>query len=233
MKEEIKLAARLRDEQGTSAVNRLRKEGAVPGVVYGAEAPKSVSFNAAAFAAMRRHHTSENVMLSLDVAGDRTRKVLIREVQHHPLTGHPLHVDFYELSMTKRVSVSVPLELTGTPVGVTRDGGVLEHLLREIEVECLPDDIVEQFELDVSGLEIGDRLTIADIPLDKSKYEFITSSEIAVAAVAAPRVEEAEPTTAEGAEGAEPEVIGAKKEEGEEGAPEKKDEKKSEAGSKK
>ncbi len=219
MKEEIKLAARLRDEKGSSAVSRLRKAGSLPGVVYGTDKPRNVSFNAATFAALQRHHTSENVMVSLEIEGDKTRKVLIREVQHHPLTGNPLHVDFYELSMTKRVSVSVPVELTGTPVGVTRDGGVLEQLLREIEVDCLPDDIVEVFELDVSGLEIGDGLTVADIPLDTSRYELLTAPEIAVAAVAAPRVEE-EPEAEEGeaAEGEEPEVIGEK--ESEEGASE-------------
>jgi len=223
MKEEIKLAARVREEKGSSAVNRLRKEGSVPGVVYGLSEPRNVSFNAATFASLQRHHTSENVMLSLEIEGSPPLKVLIRDVQHHPLTGAPLHVDFYELSMTKKVDVDIPIELTGTPVGVTRDGGVLEHLLREIEVACLPDDIVELFELDVSGLEIGDRLTVADVPLDATKYELITSLEVAVAAVAAPRVEEEpEAVEAEAAEGEEPEVIGEKKEEEGEEKPEEK-----------
>lgn len=217
MKEEIQLPAQARTETGTSAVNRLRRRGSVPGVVYGSGEPRNVHFSAATFAALQRHHASENVMLSLEIEGDQSRKVLIRDVQHHPLTGDPLHVDFYELSMTRRVSVSIPVELTGEPVGVTRDGGVLEHLLREIEVDCLPDDIVENFELDVSALEIGDRLSVSDVPLDASRYEVLTSSEIAVAAVAAPRVEEEpEAEEGEGAEGEEPEVIGEKKE-GEEG----------------
>ncbi len=225
MKEEIKLAAQVRTETGTKAVNRLRRAGAVPGVIYGTSDPKNVQFSAATFAALQRHHTSENVMLSLEIEGDRAHKVLVRDVQHHPLTGAPLHVDFYELSMTKRVAVSIPLELTGDPIGVTRDGGVLEHILREIEVECLPDDIVEELPLDVSALEIGDRLTVADIPLDPEKYDLITSPEIAVAAVAAPRVEEEEEAEEEAAEGAEPEVIGEKKDEEEgEQAEEKKDE---------
>ncbi len=215
MKEEIKLAARIREEKGTGEVNRLRKGGWVPGVVYGSGDPQNVSFNAATFATLQRHHASENVMVSLEVEGDKTRKVLIREVQHHPLSGVPIHVDFYELSMTKRVSVHIPLELVGSPVGVTRDGGVLEHLLREIEVECLPDDIVEVFEMDVSELAVGDRMTVADIPLDKSRYEVITSPTIALAAVAAPRVEEAVTDEAAAADGAEPEVISEKKEEGE------------------
>jgi large subunit ribosomal protein L25 len=151
-------------------------------------------------------------MVTLEIEGDQHRKVLIREVQHHTLTGAPLHVDFYELSLTKRVSVAVPLELVGTPVGVSLGGGNLEHLLREVEIECLPDDIVEMLELDVSALNIGDRLMARDIPLDTTKYGLVTSPDIAVAAVAAPRVEAAT-AVEEGAaaSGAEPEVIKEKK----------------------
>lgn len=214
MKEEIKLAARLRTEAGSTAVNRLRKQGVLPGVIYGIGQPKSVSFDAAAFATMQRHHTSENVMLSLAIENDTTHTVLIREVQHHPLTGLPLHVDFYEVSMDQSVAVSIPLELVGTPVGVTRDGGILEHLLREIEVECLPGDIVEQIDLDVSAMEVGANLTVADIPLDRAKYAITTAEDIAVAAVSAARVEE-EADETEAQEGDEPEVISEKKAEDE------------------
>ena len=211
MKEEITLAAQARTETGSSAVGRLRRSGQVPGVIYGAGDPKNVRFDAAVFAGIQRHHTSENVMLSLNVEDDRAHKVLIREVQHHPLTGAVVHVDFYELSMTKRVTVAIPVELIGTPIGVTRDGGVLEQQLREVEVDCLPDDIVEGFELDISALEIGDGLTVADISMDASKYELITATDIAVASVSAPRVEEKDEAE-EGAavEGEEPEVIGEK-----------------------
>jgi large subunit ribosomal protein L25 len=209
MKEEIKLAAKLRSEHGSSSVTKLRRTGMVPGVVYGTNKPVNVSFNAAAFATMQRHHTSENVMVTLEIEGDQHRKVLIREVQHHTLTGAPLHVDFYELSMTKRVTVSIPLELVGTPVGVTQGGGNLEHLVRDVEVECLPDDIVEVLELDVSALEIGDRLVAGDIPLDAAKHVLVTAPDIAVASVAAPRVD----TSAEqgGPAAGEPEVLKEKK----------------------
>ncbi len=209
MKEEITLAATARSETGSSAVNRLRKQGRLPGVIYGQDAPKNVSFDTATFLAMQRHHTSENVMLSLNIEGDRAHKVLVREVQHHPLTGLPTHVDFYEVSMTKRVAVAIPLEVTGTPIGVSRDGGILEQLVREIEVECLPDDILEQVDLDVSALEIGASLTVEDIPLDAEKYEKITAPEIAVVAIFAPRVDDAA-AEGEAADAAQqPEVIGA------------------------
>jgi large subunit ribosomal protein L25 len=216
MKEEIKLPARARTEKGTKAVNRLRKSGYLPAVIYGLDAPKSVALPMAAFETMQRHHTSESVMVTLDVEGDKAHQVLVREVQHHPLTGKPVHVDFYELSLTKSVRIALPLELTGTPVGVSRDGGVLEHLLREIEVECLPGDIIEQLELDVSALVIGDGLSVEDLPLDREKYHVITGKDIAVVSVAAPRVEAAtEEEEAEAAKLAGPEVIGEKKDEAE------------------
>lgn len=211
MKEEIVLNASPRAETGSSAVNRMRKQGFLPGVIYGQGTPKNVNLDAASFAAMQRHHTSENVLISLQVEGDATHKVLVRDVQHHPLTGSPIHVDLYELSMSKRVTVSIPLEMMGVPIGVTRDGGLMDQLLREVEVDCLPDDILEIIELDVSALEVGDSLTVADLPLDREKYEMITAPGIAVVSVAAARVEEAsDGESAEGTSGAEPEVIGGK-----------------------
>lgn len=205
MKEEISLLAKVRPESGSSAMNRLRRAGHLPGVVYGSGDPVSVTFDAAAFATLQRHHSSENLMVSLQVEGDKTRQVLIREVQHHPLTGAPLHVDFYELSLTKRVTVAVPVDLQGTPVGVAQGGGVMEHLLREVEIECLPADILEQLEVDVSGLNVGERLTVGDIPLDSSKYGLVTAPDIAIASVAAPRVEAAA-STEEAAAEAKPEA---------------------------
>lgn len=209
MKESTKLSARPRTECGAAAVRRLRQSGLLPGVVYGNSEPKNVAFDAAAFATLQRQHSSENLMLELNIEGDSAHQVLIREVQHHPVTGLPLHVDFYELAMDRKVRVSVPLEFTGTPVGVSRDGGILEHLVREVEVECLPGDILEEFELDVSGLEVDERFTAADIPLDPAKYTLITAGDIAVAAVAPARLED-ETTTEDGTE---PEVIGEEKEE--------------------
>jgi large subunit ribosomal protein L25 len=216
MKEEAKISAQLRTEQGTRANNRLRKQGLVPGVIYGGQEPKNVQFNEKVFTQFLRHHTSENVMLDLAIEGDQSHKVLIREVQHHPISGRPLHADFYELDLTRQVRVSIPLACIGDPVGVTQQGGTLEHLMREIEVECLPTDIIEEFDLDVSALNVGDRLLVKDIPLDRSRYTMITADDVAVAMVAAARVEEA-PAAEEGEVGAEPEVIKEKKtEEGKE-----------------
>ncbi len=208
MREEIVLSAKPRTETGSSAVNRLRKAGFLPGVIYGqGGTPKNVNLDSASFAAMQRHHTSENLMISLQLEGDTTHKVLVREVQHHPLSGAPIHVDLYELSMTERVTVSIPVELVGEPVGVTRDGGILEQLLRDVEIDCLPDDILETIELDVSGLGVGDSLSVEDLPLDAEKYEVLTAKDIAVAAVSAARVDDSE-SAEEGEAGAQPEVVG-------------------------
>ena len=223
MSEESVLAATVRTETGSGAVNRLRKQGTLPGVIYGLAEPKNVQVDAAAFSAIQRHHTSENVMLKLEIEGDKSHNVLVRDVQHHPLSGVPMHVDFYELSMTKRVTVDVSVELVGTPIGVTRDGGLMEQMLREVEIDCLPGDIPEQVELDVSKLEIGDGLTVGDIELDPAKYEIVTAPDIAIVLVAAARVEEAEEEAEAAAAEGEPEVIGEETDE-EEAAEEKKSE---------
>jgi len=124
-----------------------------------------------------------------------------------------LHVDFFEISMTETMRVSIPIELTGEPVGVEQDGGILEHVTRELEVECLPGDLVEQFEIDVSALTIGDAVQVSDIQVS-DKFDVITEPDVTVASVTAPRPEEEEEP--EEVEEGEPEVIGEKKEEGEE-----------------
>jgi large subunit ribosomal protein L25 len=158
-------------------------------------------------------HSGEHVLLDLDVGGPEVKKVLLQEMQQNALTGRITHADFHEVSMTETLRVEVQLELTGEPVGVTVGGGVLEHLLREVEIECLPSDLMEVIEVDVSGLEVGDSLTVADIKLDASKYQIITHGDLAVAMVAAPTVEEVAAPGAEGA--AEPEVLKEKKPEAE------------------
>jgi len=118
--------------------------------------------------------------------------------------------------MTEKISVRIPIALTGEPAGVTQEGGILEHLLRELEIECLPVDLVEEIEIDVSGLGIGDSVQVSDLKVDGS-LTVLTPADIAVASVLAPRVEEEPvPEEAEVPEGAEPEVIGEAEKEKEE-----------------
>mgnify|MGYP003586663186 CR=1 FL=1 len=215
----VKVVAQPRDVKGSGSAGRLRRKGLIPAVVYGSgKEAHLIQLNAHDFEQMLRGHTGEHMVMDLEVGKDKALKVLLKEIQHDPVSHKIIHADFNEISMTKKLRVEIPVRLQGEPAGVTQQGGVLEHVLRQVEVECLPTDILEQIVVDVSGLHIGQSLTVADIHLDPAKYTVLTVKELAVAAVAAPKVEE-EPTPEAAAEGAaaEPEVITEKKpEEGEE-----------------
>lgn len=220
MADETILNVEKRDESGTAAVRRLRRRGFVPAVIYsGGKEAHSIQLERHSFEQMLRHQASEHMVLELSMPGSEGNKVLLKDVQHHPLTGSVMHVDFQAIAMDKVLRVSVAVTLMGEPVGVARDGGTLEQHLREIEVECLPAQIAESIEFDVSELVIGDSVTVAGLGLDAEKYRVITEGEIAVANVVAPRVVTAD-EEAEGEDGeegaaeegaAEPEVITEKK----------------------
>jgi large subunit ribosomal protein L25 len=210
MGKEIKLSASKRETSGTSAAKALRRTGFVPAVVYGEKAACSIKINSRAFDSMIIHNASENLIVDLDVDGSVV-KALLREVQHSVIKGEVLHADFLEISMTKKMRVTITIELKGEPVGVSQQSGILEHLLRQIEVECLPGDLVDSFEVDVTELGLGKTMMIRDIKLD-AKYTVLTSGDVAVATVVAPREEKVDEAAAAAA--AAPEVIGKKKEEG-------------------
>ncbi len=217
MAKSIKVVAETRALVGKGPAGRLRSTGKFPGIVYGiSKTPLMVQVDAKAFQTALGSHAGENTILDLEVAGSEPRKVLLQEVQHHPLSRQILHADFHEISMTDKLRVEIPVELAGEPIGVSQDGGTLEHLLRAIEVECLPSDIVESFSVDVTAMKIGESLMAGAIPLDTARYTLITPADIALASVAAPR-EEAEVAPAAVAGAAEPEVLKEKKEEGAEG----------------
>jgi large subunit ribosomal protein L25 len=220
MAQDIKIKADVRVEQGSAASRRLRRSGSVPGIVYGGDnEPRMIELNEHDFSLLLAHHASEHLIMDLQVGKDKMVKVLLEEVQHHPVSGRVMHVDFREISMTEKISLAVPVELTGEPVGVATQGGVLEQMLREVEVECLPADVLEQIEVDVSGLHIGETATVAVIELDSAKYTVLTAADVALAGVAAPRVAEDAEEGEEEAESSdqEPEVIGEKKDAEEEG----------------
>ena len=219
MAQEILIKADKRPDSGSSAVKGLRREGILPGIVYGSgKEAEMIQINEHEFEQLLRHHASEHLIVSLEIGDAASKKVLLKDVQHHPVTQRILHVDFHEISMKQKLRLQIPVEFIGEPEGVVQQGGVLEHLLREIEVECLPTDIPEVIEVDVSKLMIGDSLSVENIDLDSSKFTIITTPDVAIAAVAAPRVEEepaeSDEELAEGeADGGEPEVIGEKKDE--------------------
>ena len=199
----------------------MRRGGTVPGIVYGSEhAAQLIQINEHDLGLFLKGHTSEHFLVDLTVEGSQPCKAMIKEVQRHPVSGRIVHVDLNAISMTRKLRVEVPVKLLGEPVGVAQQGGVLDHIMRTVLVECLPADIPDQLTLDVSALNIGQRLSVADVQVDKAKVNILSAADQPIAAVAAPRAEEeVAPTAAEAAAAAEPEVITAKKpEEGEEGA---------------
>lgn len=224
VKESI-LTAESRKEAGGGNARRLRKQGWLPAVVNNEKGEaRMIKVNLHDFEQRLRHHTGENLILDMSIDGSNPFKVLLRDVQHDDLTDGLLHADFVEISMTRKMRVRIAIILRGDPVGVISEGGILEQLLRDVEVECLPTDLVEVIELDVSGLHLGKRLTVADLPVDRSKLTILTPPEVAVATVMAPQEEVVAPVEGAEATAAEPEVIGkGKEEEAEEEAAEEKE----------
>ncbi|MEN7972513.1 MAG: 50S ribosomal protein L25 [Verrucomicrobiota bacterium] len=209
--EDTKLIAKKRDLEGSSNARRMRKAGALPAVIYGAEKePVSVEISAHDFEQILHHHVSENVIIDIELEGEGDMSVLVKEVQHHPVTSDLLHVDLLRIAADKPIQVDIPLDLVGEAVGV-QAGGTLDHTMHAIGVECLPGDLVESIEVDVSGLEIGNALHVSELKLD-SKFKLLVDEEAIVASVSGPQAEEEEEEAGE--EGsAEPEVIGEKKDE--------------------
>jgi len=216
-----------RDLKGKAAAGRLRHTGFFPAVIY-AEGRTGVNIqvNEHDFVMMLRSHRSDNMILDLVVEGaDKPFKVMLKAMQNHPLNGRVIHVDFYEVSMDRKIEIEITVRLSGTPVGVANEGGVLEHGLRALKMSCLPGDVLEELVLDISGLHINESLRVSDVAIDTSKYDVLDGDDQVVAAVAVPRAEVVAATTeegeavaegvegAEGAEGAGPEVLTEKKDE--------------------
>jgi len=214
----VKVVAQPREVKGAGA-RRLRRSGVVPAVVYGGgKKARMIQLNAHDFDMALKGHMSEHMLMDLEVGGDNPLKVLLKEIQQHPVSHKIIHVDFNEISMTKKLRIETPIKLVGEPFGVTQQGGILEPIMRSIMVECLPTDIMESFALDVSGLKIGESLLAANIEIDKTKYTILTSPDQAIVKVSAPKAEEVVAAVAVEAGVGEPEVITEKKVEGEEGS---------------
>lgn len=197
---------------GKSVAKKLRADGRIPAVYYGrGETPISLVVNAKEVETLLHGGSGANVIVDLLVAGAAAadRKAIIREIQRDPVQGNILHFDLQHISLTERITVEVPIELVGVPTGVKDGGGILEHLLREVEVECLPTDIPTHLEVDVSALNIGDTLHVSDIKAER--VTILTDADRGIAAVVPPTVlEEVKPAEEVAAE---PELVGPKKEE--------------------
>ena len=207
--DQIKIKAEVRTEQGTGAVRRLRRAGMVPASVMSMNkgGTKLIKFNAHEFMMAMRGRSGKQLLVTLDVNGTEV-PALLREMQNDVLAGTPIHVDFSEVSLSQKVRVTVPLYLVGAPIGVKLGGGVLEQTLRTVDVECLPTDIAEKFEIDVSKLGVNETLFVRDLQLG-DKQTLITRAEIPVAVVKGPD----DAPDAAGEAGKAPEVIKKCKEE--------------------
>lgn len=225
--DQIKIKAEPRTEQGTGAVRRLRRTGMIPGSVMKMKkgGTELIKLPAHDFMMAMRGHTSKQLLVTLDMDG-REVAALMREVQNDVLAGTPIHVDFSEVSLSEKVRVTVPVYLVGEAVGVKLGGGVLEQPLRTIDVDCLPTDIAEKFEVDVSGLGLDQTLFVRDLNLGE-KYTIVTRGEHALAVVKTPDDVPASGAAAAATDAAKaPDVIKKGKEEEAGAADAKKEEKK-------
>jgi large subunit ribosomal protein L25 len=195
------LVAEVRDATGKGVARRLRAAGRIPAVVYGKGAEsKAISIDPSALQrVLQSSGAGINTLIELSLDGT-TRTVLVKELQRDPVRGRPLHTDFYLVELDKTVEVSVPIHLVGKAPGVEL-GGILDHPLREIELECLPRAIPERVDVDVSALGIGDSIHVRDLELPEGA-SVRTDGNLAVASVIAPAVVE-EPVAEELEEGEE------------------------------
>jgi len=214
----LALSASPRTQTRRKGARKIRSGGRIPAIIYGRHnPPQNLEIDAKQFDALVHTAHSEIILVDLTVADDPApnRLAIVQDVQHHPLSGEVLHVDFHEVKSDELVTIKVPVESTGEPVGVKTGGGVLEYILRELHVECLPKDLPDLVEVNVEKLEIGQGIHVNEIT-PPAGVTFLDDKGQPVFLVVAPIAEEAEATAAAGQ--AEPEVIGAKKEEGEAGA---------------
>jgi large subunit ribosomal protein L25 len=215
----VPLKAFPRTQKRRGQVKQLRSSGRVPATIYGRQgAPQNLEINTREISDLIHHSVSENLLVDLSIENDARAKrlALLQEVQHHPIDGKVLHVDFHEVAENEKVTVSVPVETTGEAAGVKNSGGVLEHVLFKLKVRCLPKDLPEQLLIDVSSLEINKTIHIGEIT-PPAGVEIIGDKKLPVVSVTPPRAEEEVAPTAEAKAAGDVEMTKEKKEEGAEG----------------
>ena len=187
-----------------NAARRVRVQGKIPGVIYGAKEPaQALELDPKQMQRILWSESGHNTIFDVEIAGART-KAMIVDWQYEPIKGALLHIDLKRIAMDKAMRVSVPVQLIGVPTGVKNQGGILEQVLREVEIECLPADIPSHLDIDVTGLEMNQSIHISDLPHSGS-IKFLDDEGLTVAHVTAVKETAAEVETAEAA-AAEPEV---------------------------
>ncbi len=193
---EIPLTATLRQDTGKGAAHRARQSGNIPAVIYGPEIDSiPIEVEEREFRSVWKAAGGSSIV-NLKVDG-KENKVIVRDIQRDPITNRVIHLDFHAISMTKPISISIPIIFTGTPVGVKVDGGIMQATMRELDISCLPTDIPEHFEIDVSNLSIGDSIHVSNLSIPNVQIEHEPASTVVV--ISAPTVVKSE--AAEGTEG--------------------------------
>jgi large subunit ribosomal protein L25 len=202
--ENIVLEVTGRDETGKNANRRLRATGVIPGIVYGLDRdPFKVAVDPARIEAVLRLKSGANTIFSLELKGeDKRRDAMIKELQRDPVSERAVHVDFVRVDLTKAVQVRVPVVLVGIAEGVKTDGGVMDFVLREVLVECLPGNIPEHLDVDISALHINQHVSLSDVTIGEG-VKVLDELDQIVAGVSAPRAEEEKPEEVDELEGEE------------------------------
>lgn len=212
MAKQIILAAQARSGVGRSAVRKIKQQGLVPAVIYGAkQAPQHLQLSARDLGNVLNRASGEHFLVELEITGDGATTnalALVQEIQHHPIRRDVLHIDFHAVAADEILHSSVPIETIGEPAGVKNFGGLLEAPLHTLEIECLPKDLPEVIRVDVSALGIGEAIHVRDLPLPEGVTTRI-DGDLTVVRVTAPTVAEEAPAAT--ATAATPEVIKEKK----------------------
>ncbi|HAX47834.1 MAG TPA: 50S ribosomal protein L25 [Ignavibacteria bacterium] len=211
----VNLSAQKRDDLGNSTTKTARKKGFIPGVFYFKDAP-SIAISVKDTALNPFVYTSEVRIINLQIEGsDKAQNCILKDIQFDPVSDKPIHFDLLGISENETIKVEVPIKLVGAPIGV-RDGGVIQHVLHSLEVECLPANIPAHIDVEIASMAIGDAIHIGDLKIENVEIHGNPTSTIV--AVVPPAVEKVEGAAAEGeAATAEPEVIAKGKKDEEEG----------------
>lgn len=190
----LHLKSRIREVVGKKSSRVHRHKGEIPAVLYGHKRePLNLAVPHKEFWHILHSATSEHVILNLDIEGSNEDSVLalVREVQHHPVTGDVLHIDLQRISLDEKLHIGVPVELTGVPIGVKDQGGILDHGVREVTLNVKPMEIPEKLSIDVSSLAIGHSLHVSDLAALYPGFEFMDDPNVTIAHVSAPKKLEA------------------------------------------
>ena len=210
---QVSLKARQRTVTGKQVTKVLRRDGGLPAVVYGSgESSTALTLDYHEFEGFLRKTRGESVVINLEIEGMDDKKALLRDIQRDYLRNQLLHADFQQIRMSDQITTEVSLVMMGEPVGVTRDGGVLDQSLRVIEISCVASEIPEHLEVDIGNLGMGETIHVSDLTFEN--VEIVTDGEVAVVSVLTPMAEEPEEEEAD-LEQEEPEIIGRAQEDDE------------------